>query len=230
MNIENYLDDLGEQKLQEEKKIVVVENPILEVLCRKYEEWLKKITDYANYWTNYGTGFELIKKAKYTAKDVKDFSFLLKRYERNRFFESTGGLFLSAVINNSQESNLEVITGHFNQIDCVGYCNKKNLIIFGNAGYGVGHGCQEGLLRVVGNAGRWTGSSMDGGTLIVEGNTGDDTGWCMSGGKLIVKGNAGDHTGWHMSGGEIHVEGKIVSIGPDCLGKVYREGKLVWPV
>ncbi len=231
MNIENYLQSLDEQKAQEEKQISLVCNPVMDVLCMKFEEFSSKVKDNFSDWTDYHAALKLISGAEYAAEDVKEFSVVLKKYESAKFFEKTSGLFLSALINNSKEEDLEVITEHFYKINYLGYLNEKNLTVIGNLGNNTGNHCAGGRIKILGSTELFTGYSMDGGELIIEGNTGDNAGFCMSGGKLIIKGNAGDNTGWSMRGGEIHISGKYVSIGPDCVGegKVYCKRKLVWP-
>ena len=42
MNINDYLQNLGEQNVQEIKQIQVFQNPVVDEICEKYEQWKKK--------------------------------------------------------------------------------------------------------------------------------------------------------------------------------------------
>ena len=40
MTLDNYLQNIGEQNILEEKQIDVKKNPVLDLLCEKYANWL----------------------------------------------------------------------------------------------------------------------------------------------------------------------------------------------
>ncbi len=136
--LENYLNQIKNQEITEESKILVAENPVLDALCKKYEVWLKKFDPFSDKPLIFLDGLE------YTSKDVKDFSIMLKKYEdHDRFSES--GQFLSFLTNHSYEKTFEIITMHLNKtINWVGaFCGKK-IIVTGDLGECTGYCMKEG--------------------------------------------------------------------------------------
>ncbi len=100
--INDYLKDLGKQEVQEESKILLVNNPILEAICDKFERYLKNA-----FLRPYDTALDSVKDLKYTAKDVKDFSVVFKKYESRAGFDGAS-IFFSALINHSEENDFEI--------------------------------------------------------------------------------------------------------------------------
>jgi len=72
------------------------------------------------------------------------------------------------------------------------------------------------------------GAFLKKGTIVVNNDLGNGTGWCMTNGKIIVNGDVKTHTGFLMLDGELHISGDIKHIAPECHGKIYNKGKLVW--
>ncbi len=236
--IENYLQELDEQNVQEESKIQVVRNPVIDNLFDKYEQWLSEQKGYDH-------AVELIKKTKYTSKDIREFSMLIKKYECNELFSSSG-FFLSALINQCRNKYFEIITGHLTkEIDWIGFFNIKHVVVIGSVGEAscaymkkgevniegnandfLGEGAHGGICHVKGDAGYSTGLILDGGTIIVNGNTGDGAGFGMQSGKMTINGNAGLMTGTGSAGGEIYVGGRIQGIArKDSRCKIFRRGE-----
>jgi hypothetical protein len=112
------------------------------------------------------------------------------------------GLYLSALINHSQEKQVKVKLNDYQRIfHFLGYRlpEKKTLLLDGDTG-------------------DFTGSGLCGGLLIVNGTVGN---WCGAGmlsGEIRVRQNAGQHTGAWMHGGTIRVDGRIESTGDKRLG------------
>jgi len=103
------------------------------------------------------------------------------------------------------------------------------LIIEGNTGDWAGDNMKGGKIMIKGDAGEYLGRNMKKGEITVLGDAGGYSGYGMQGGKIIIKGDVGISTGYGMQGGEIHVDGEITNIYPDCRGKIYKKGRLLWP-
>ncbi len=220
--ISDYLNDLGEQEAQEEKKIEVAESEGVKTLLEFYEK--NHITaDLAKLsWVReaYSSFLEKIQDLEYTSKDVTSFSLKLKAYENEQLFSQKAGLVLSALINNSTEENFEVFIEHFSEnISFLGYNNEKKLTVVGCGGHGLGILMQKGSIHVKGDAGGSIGNDMIDGNIIVEGNAHSSIGSSMKGGRIEVKGcvhqDGLDSVGFKMDGGVI-VLSKLIggAIGP----------------
>ncbi len=233
MSINDYLGELGEQKFQGESIIQIIENPVVRRICEKYECWLKEDKDRIGRDVGHGNEhdycWDLVKDVFYTVKDVFDFSVMLKKYEKQKGFSFTG-LFLSALINNSEKNDFKIITSHlYNKIDLVGFFNKKNLTVIGDVGQKAAWSMKGGEIVITGNTGTHTGMGMKAGKLMVEGSTDYSAGAGMQGGKLIINGSSGDYVGLISRGGEIYIYGEIKGMRANCKAKVYHKGVLVWP-
>ncbi len=224
MALDDYLKELGKQEVQKEKRIKIVRNPILNLLFKKCQKWLDKNAQ------SYKSAMEAIERVEYSSKDVKDLSLKLKELEEHKSF-SWSGVFLSALINNSNEENFEVVTEHvFGEISWLGYDNKKNILVTGDCGSWTGHKMREGKITVSANTANSTGNKMIGGEILVKGSSGYWTGEEMSGGVIRVKGDVKEYTGRQSVGGKIYVGGNIGSIYDDwCYAKIYQKNKKVWP-
>ncbi len=227
-NLEDYLKKIGEQKENTELPSKYINNPNIDKICEKYEGWLKKTVHFALpadelYLANALDNFRC------NAKDIKEFSLTLKKYEKLPGF-CWSGIFLSALINNSKEENFDIILEHlFTNIDYMGYKNIKNIKITGNVGCWAGDTMQKGLLTISGNTRENAGNNLCGGTIIIEGSTEEYAGSLMRTGKIIIKKKAGKYLGVDSKAGEIHVYGKIKNIDLTCEAKVYYKTKLIWP-
>ncbi len=247
--ISDYLNDLGEQKFQEESKILVVESPGLDLISEKYEEWLKDRVKGVGTFRKFYLMFRDL-KYHYTAKNVRDFSFMLRDYQdREDFYLS--GLFLSALINAGRGKNFEVITRHLSKkLYFIGLESDKNILVIGDTGWQTGTRKYPGKLVIKGNTKGLTGAEMicegkiivhgdveentgiglRGGEIIVNGNVkGAGTGKSMRSGKITVNGTVDYSIGEEMTGGEIHVNGELAGIAKKCKGTIYQRNKLLWP-
>lgn len=198
--IHRYLEDLGELVVQEKKEILVVRSPTVDLLCKRFEEFLSQsekmlgvrfsIDD--EYDEIYTSALNYIRGAKYSSKDINVFSIKIKEYESEPNFVRVVGAFISVLIDNSEENSFEVVTEHLTRkMLSLGYLNKKR--------------------------------------LIVNGDLGVYTGLCMKQGQLIINGNTGYYLGFMACGGEIYVNGEIEKISANCKAKIYQRGKQVWP-
>src|SRR3989338_10136620 len=162
MNLDNYLQELNEQEVQEDKKIKVVRSFVVEKICKRYEQWL-------NGHKEYVVAKNLVEKLNYSAKDVKDFSIRIKKCESDKWFFCSG-IFLSALVNASQESDFEILTEHLIKNLCyLGLYNKKNILVRGNVGSSSGSNMTAGSLIIMGDAELITGNNLFGGEIIIYG-------------------------------------------------------------
>ncbi len=169
VEISDYLQELEEQQVQEESEILVVQNPVVEELCEIYARFNsnRKSNDYL--WDIYDTCLEIIEGKVITAKVVRDFSIILKKYEADRYF-SSNGIFLSSLINYSEEKKFEIVTAHLvKEMGWIGCFNKKSLVVKGNAGFATGTRMEKGIIKIMGDAGKYIGGASEGGKIHVSG-------------------------------------------------------------
>ncbi len=168
--ITDYLNGLGEQDIKE-SEILVFNNPNIEEIEELYKEW----SEIREYWTDkrYNNALALLKKKTFTAKDIKDFSFTLKKYENQPDFHGIG-IFLSALINTSVDGVFEIFTNHLNNtIEWFGGFNEgKNITVAGSTGSATGYEMKNGKLIISGSVGDSTGSHATGGEIYVSGKIG----------------------------------------------------------
>ncbi len=232
--LNDYLEELSEQEVQDVRQIKVVRNPVLDSICDKFDHSReldltpKKAEPLSNY---YSSILNSLKETNYSSKDIRDFSIFLKEYELlSKLHSVKTGLFLSALINASKEENFEIVISHLNDIiNHLGFENKKNVIVIGDAGIFFGAQMREGKLIVKGNAKDFSGAGMYAGEIFVEGSLGNFTGTGMRGGKIYIKTTLEGNTGHNSQGGEIHAQEKIKGIDENCKAKIYQKGELVWP-
>jgi hypothetical protein len=147
------------------------------------------------------------------AKTIEKFSIALAEFQGEKEFSWKAGFFLSALMNGSSSDDFIVHTRHISEdIHCIGFNNRKRMIIDGDIGSGVGSQMEKGKIVVQGNAGWFAGSKMHGGLLEIEGNVLVNAAREMKGGLLIVHGNTpnGD-CGFanNSTGGLIIIKGNI---------------------
>lgn len=161
----------------------------------------------------YDKVFNAVKNIHYSARDVENFSIALAEFQDEEGFVDKSGYFLSALINNSSDSDFVVHTAHLQyKVNFLGYENTKNITIEGDVGRFLGNQIISGNISINGNTGRWVGAEM-------------------RGGNIRVKGNTGLYPGCNMKGGEIHIEGTIKGFVPTHSkgGKIYEREVLIYP-
>lgn len=178
----------------------------------------------------------LIGKIEYTAEDIEKFSIALAEFQDEPAFEVKAGVFLSALINNCDDTEFVVHTEHLSHSpNALGFRNTKNITVIGDVGGSLGNSMQGGTIRVKGNAASGVGWEMISGEIVVEGNADDNIGWCMLGGKIVINGNARSNVGYGMQSGEIHIGGDFWNLGNVYGegrikgGKIFHKGKRIWP-
>lgn len=210
-------ENLGEER----KPLTVKENRRLAVLQKAFGEFYGKRWHDSMAEEIYGEACRQAKKLpSYNAADVAIFSATLARFQDEEWFAKVAGLFLSALVNECSAGRLlSALTGRKREfsleignlslgIDYVGFENRENIVVNGNAGRWAGWKMQEGAKMIVnGSVAGEAGREMQGGEIVLHGDAGDGTGCGMHGGKITVMGDAGNHTGQAMNGGEITVNG-----------------------
>lgn len=151
----------------------------------------------------------------YTTADIERFSHALPVYEKWQFFTDATGIYIMALINNSDEERFVVHTNGLTKLlECFGYNNNgKHITVNGNLGDDVA-------------------DHMEDGVICVNGDVGNGIGGMMKKGKLIVNGYAGKGVGVGVGcglwGGEIHLNGDYDHISGSLVkGKVYHKGVLI---
>jgi hypothetical protein len=163
-------------------------------------------------------------KMKYCSKDIEEFLVILGKYQDLNYFQSISGLFLSSLINQSEDKDFILHTGSLSdKIYDLGYKNTKNLMIKGDIKSCLGRRMKEGKIIIEGNCGTYSGQFMTGGSIEITGDADDQLGDTMKGGKIIVRGNSGKIAGNFMENGEIIIFGN----SGDELGRKMKGGKIV---
>jgi len=174
---------------------------------------------------HYSEIFRRIKGMEYSARDVEAFSNVLEGFQNDFDFPLKVGLFLSALINNCAAEEFVIHTAHLPPIDGLGYRNRKNILVKGNAGDDLGEKMEGGTMTVEGHAGSCAGNKMRNGTIIVEGDIGCNTGFRMVGGDITVRGDAGYGFGRMLIGGVIVLEGNAgLGVGHEMKGGIITVG------
>ncbi|NYZ74133.1 hypothetical protein H0O00_03245 [Candidatus Micrarchaeota archaeon] len=206
------------------RKVEVVEDETL----RQLKEAWKTCSYTGDSNGDYPEMLKIVKKLRYSAKDVENFSVALAEFRDEKGFSDSAGLFLSALINSGTDSDYVIHTNHWGVPVTIGEYNTKNITVNGDAGNHLGFAMNGGSIIVNGNA-RWhPGGLMRGGSIIVNGDAGWYVGLNMRGGSITMNGDAGKGAGAGMRGGEIHIEGSIEEIATDIKhGKIYHKGKLI---
>ncbi|NYZ74492.1 hypothetical protein H0O00_05085 [Candidatus Micrarchaeota archaeon] len=232
---------------EEEKAVREIEVVEDKTLKKMKDAWKAcNVTDEAP--DDYSKILKKVKKLEYSAKDIENVSLALVEFQSEENFQWKAGAFLSALMNNSKDTEFVIHTAHLAEpIDYLGYKNTKSITVIGNIGRDVGGLMKDGDIMVDGNAGEavgvsmkggtitvngnaygYIGQEMDGGTIMVNGDAEEAVGVDMKGGSITVNGKVGEGVGIGMEGGEIRIEGEIGSIADDIKhGKIYHKGKLI---
>lgn len=180
----------------------------LKAAWRKFEQaYLHRIRG-----VEYENAIDAIRGLKYTAMDVEKFSLAMIEFQGENLFFWKAGIFLSALVNEGQDSDYVIHTKHLDYPPVsLGFANTKNIIVEGNVGHGFG-------------------CLMEKGRVIVNGNAYDSLGQTMYGGSITVNGNVSYNIGITSRGGEIHINGRFEAIATsNCGVRVFHQGRQVWP-
>ncbi len=185
------------------------------------EEWLAHA---------YRDALGLAKAIRCPAVDVDGFNLALiddprpaKSWSGKRF-DVRAGIFLSALINSSDEPEFILHTGHRGKgVSSLAYRCSKKLTVIGDPGTHCGRELDGGTLVIEGDCDSSIGNNMRSGTIIVKGHGGSHFGADMSGGEMVVEEHAGRRIGSNMKGGMITVEGDA----EDDIGSSMWKGRIM---
>ncbi len=150
-------------------------------------------------------------KIQYSADTITAVCNELLQFEKNDYFESTVGIFLSELItqhfykNPKQESYI-LITENYKQNNLNLLCSNLSVnavIVMGNTGFSFGQNLSKGFLLLMGDAGNFVGSDMQGGKIQIEGSAKSQVGRSMINGEIIINGNVDSGCGYQMKNGSI---------------------------
>jgi len=230
-------------KLNPEKKVEIIKpkikrNETLDRIVNGYEKGLENFGLYfekkikieipkGEFWEYYIAKSSA--PSKIPSNNITEFSLLLGEHENNEYFEYFTGCYLSALINKSKDKDFKIFTDYLSKtINFIGYENRKNIDVNGNAGNWVGGEMKNGEITVNGNAEGGVGFEMKDGEITVNGNAGNWVGDRMNGGKITINGNAEYGVGTYMEGGKIHLNGDYESLSNHISGgNIYHKGKLI---
>ena len=204
------------------QRIVREEQDTLEGIVKGYlclvEEEIKDLSwvvEHSRVVKAYGAAVERLRNLKFDQEDIEAFCTKLDRSNRIPYLiPGPAGLFVSALVNLSQENHIQLRLEDF----------QRRL-------HFLGYGLAEGkILTIHGDAGDFTGAGLSGGRLVVQGSTGN---WCGAGmlsGEIWVSKRTGRNTGEWIQGGQIQVEGQIHSMGKNFFGgQIFEQGRCVTP-
>ena len=216
-NLDNY-----QMKESPSERIVranqVVFDSIVEGYVHLVEEEIKDlawVVEHDRVVRAYGVAVERLRGIQYEQEDIEEFCEALDSSDGIPYrIAGPAGLYLSALVNHSQETHIKLILEDYQRT-------------FHFLGYRLPEGK---TLTLQGDGGDFLGAGLCGGRLVVEGSAGN---WCGAGmmkGEILIGRNAGNHTGEWMQGGEIHVAGQISGVSKSlCGGRIFRTGKPVTP-
>ena len=146
---------------------------------------------------------------KPSARDIELFSIGLVKFQEIPDFNYISGIFLSALVNSSEDSDFSIRTKDLSRtLQFLGFKNTKNMVVHGSVGDHFGCDMVRGRVEVNGNAGHYFGVKMVGGSQILNGNViGGWLGDNMNAGNITVYGNIRDLSE-HVLGGNIFQRGR----------------------
>ena len=184
---------------------------------KNFEDYVKKYLKAFERWWEECNSLNIAKSYKYVVKYRPQPKTQEGIQELIRAIEDTGkdeyvgdynrtGAYISHLVNKGYSRNkIKLKTGFpFNYL---GVYTKKDWIIIGDVGNGVGKWMEGGTIGVIGNAGDGVGVSMGGGRIVIRGKVRDCAGGSMKDGEIIVEGDAGNGVGVGMEGGTIVIKG-----------------------
>lgn len=219
----------GRYKHEEKKVERKAEVQECEALKRIVDAW-EEFNSQGRIWSGgFSAMLRITRSLSYTARDVEAFSLVLVESQHGEDFPQRAGHFLSALIDSGEESSYIIRTGHLTALpERIGFRNRKDVTIDGDAGDLVGCWMENGSIRIKGDAGDQVGYRMEGGSITVEGDVGHSVGQEMAGGNIFVEGDASALIGLFMEGGEIHLEGGYEELsGQLAGGRIIHKGKLI---
>ncbi|MFH0860831.1 MAG: hypothetical protein V1921_06485 [Candidatus Altiarchaeota archaeon] len=195
-----------------------------------------------NYQLFYPPLLESLRDFDVMPKELQAISDRLREvYSGQNGFSEIAGMFLTALVQNSNTSEFKLkLKSPLNLIG-IGLSKGKDLTVEGDvgellgafmegakihvtgkAGDLVGRSMEKGTIKVDGDAGNQAGLHMENGTIEIGGNTGYALGDGMRAGSITVGGNTGNELGLAMQWGYIKVEGDA----GDMIGEFMEGGTI----
>lgn len=204
LHSEDLFDRLQNENERKARMIEISKNPDLKSICESYETCLK----YGGLGTETLYSIAETTNNKATSGQIRDFSLLLSNYQDHKNFDYSG-IFLSYLINNSEDRNFSIITlGLGKLVNYIGLFNVKNILIRGNVG-------------------NFFGKKMNGGRIHVKGNAGHDVGYCMTNGEIYIDGDVTGNVGASNMGGNIYINGNVyLNYVQNSIGLNMQKGKI----
>ena len=214
---ENYqIKESPVQRIVEEKQDVF--NHIIKGYLDLVENEIKDlawVVEHSRVVKAYGAAVEGLRGLQYDQAYIEEFCAELDGSNSIPYMiPGPAGLYVSALVNCSQESHISLRLGDYQRP-------------FHFLGYGLPEGK---TLTLQGDGGDFIGAGLNGGRLVVQGSAGNWCGAGMMGGEIRVDRHTGRNTGEWMQGGEIRVDGQIHGIGKMlCGGCIFKQGRLIAP-
>lgn len=212
--------DSYQKKENPAQRIVRVKQDTLEGIVAGYlclvEEEIKDlawVVEHSRVVKAYAAAVERLGNLKFDQGDIEAFCAKLDSSNSIPYLiPGPAGLFVSALVNVSQESHIRLRLENF----------QRTLHFLG---YGLAGGK---ILMIHGDVGDFSGAGLSGGRLVIQGSAGNWCGAGMMNGEILVSKHTGRNTGEWMQGGEIQVDGQIQSIGENLFaGRIYKQGRLI---
>ena len=173
-------------------------NPRVKEIEKAFKKSLKGLRPDDSFLESGPKLVEAAKPLKCSPDEILEFSIRLSG-STDELALHNAGLFLSALINNSKDRKFAIQAhGALKPIPYIGYCNKKEVIVHGDAGTGTCTFMVRGKVTINGDVGLWLGDTMTSGKIFVNGNlnpTGFEIGrdsernvYIWQNGKPIVQG------------------------------------------
>ncbi len=115
-----------------------------------YEEWLERMEETMSVPAVYHLAEEIVGDLTYQTDEIRLFSQKVSDLEEGRL-PPQSGLFLSRLVNNCPDEKVTLeIEERGAKIDYLGYFNRRQLFIQGDAGYFLGEQMRKGQIKVSG--------------------------------------------------------------------------------
>ena len=229
-----------EDEQQPEKKIEVVRSPELDEIIAAYEKVLKDVRPHPSF-TGYDTVLRFVPK-NHSASTITTASIALGQFSDADAFNESAGLYLSALINQSSDTDHTLLLHGYKTAVKVLCCrihkkmtvtvygptgpetalhNKGKFILYGTANRGLGyHNC--GTVIVNGNVYGPTGH-FNRRDIQIHGDIEGDLGR-QNKGEILVHGNVKGRVGG-LNGGTITVNGNVEGVvGYENEGTIHLNG------
>ena len=158
----------------EERKADVAENKAIAQIEELFGMFLSVAHKYPAVAMDklYSHWADVLGRAPFSSADICLFSaFRLAAFQGKLGFSYTTGMFLSALINTSPDSDFAINLFQLDtELDNVGFCNTKNVTINGNVGRYAFVKMKRGTVIINGDAGEYLGNEIERGSITVNGD------------------------------------------------------------